>query len=192
MFRWEIINKYIKEKKFKSYLEIGIKNKNFNFNKIECENKIGVNPDYNTKAEYVMTSDVFFKINKNKFDCIFIDGFHEYNQLNNDIKNSLKCLNKNGIIFCHDVFPLSKETCLPPLNGKEIDEIWNGDCYKIWMEYNFLGEYYCCLYISMDEQIGIIDTSKKHIPEILKYDMNNLTYEQFMENIPMFNIKFDL
>ena len=192
MFRWEIINKYIKEKKFKSYLEIGIKNKNFNFNKIECENKIGVDPDYKTKAEYAMTSDEFFKINKNKFDCIFIDGFHEYNQLNKDIKNSLKCLNKNGIIFCHDVFPLSKETCLPPLNGKERDEIWNGDCYKSWMEYNFLGEYYCCLYISMDEQIGIIDTSKKHIPEILKYDINNLTYEQFMENIPMFNIKFDL
>ena len=77
MFRWEIINKYIKEKKFKSYLEIGIKNKNFNFNKIECENKVGVDPDYKSKAEYILTSDNFFKINKNKFDCIFIDGFYE-------------------------------------------------------------------------------------------------------------------
>ena len=60
----DIINDFIKKYNFKSYLEIGIHNKEDNFNKIKCENKIGVDPDENAKADYVITSDEFFKNNK--------------------------------------------------------------------------------------------------------------------------------
>ena len=43
-----------------------------------------------------ITSDDFFKQNKKKYDCIFIDGLHTYKQVKNDILNSIKfmiCIN---------------------------------------------------------------------------------------------------
>ena len=48
------------------------------------------------------TSDNYFLKNKNKFDLIYIDGNHLYDFVKNDILNSLKCLNKNGIIVTDD------------------------------------------------------------------------------------------
>ena len=47
-----------------------------------------------------MTSDEFFYNNNDKFDIIFIDGLHQYEQVIKDVKNSLNCLTKNGIIDC--------------------------------------------------------------------------------------------
>ena len=47
-------------------------------------------------------SDYFFKNNKKKFNFIFIDGNHTIDQTIKDISNSLKILDKNGIILIHD------------------------------------------------------------------------------------------
>ena len=52
-----------------------------------------------------MTSDDFFRDNKEKFDLIFIDGLHETNQVDRDIENSLKFINKGGTILLHDCLP---------------------------------------------------------------------------------------
>ena len=48
------------------------------------------------------TSDNFFLKNKIKFDLIYIDGNHLYEYVKRDISNSLKCLNRNGIIVLDD------------------------------------------------------------------------------------------
>jgi hypothetical protein len=48
------------------------------------------------------TSNNFFSMNKNKFDLIYIDGNHLYDFVKNDILNSLKSLNENGIIITDD------------------------------------------------------------------------------------------
>lgn len=80
MQRWDIINNFISERNYKSYLEIGIHNPNDNFNKISIERKIGVDPDANARATYVMTSDEFFKHNEMK--CYF----SRKNQINNYYK----------------------------------------------------------------------------------------------------------
>ena len=37
-----------------------------------------------------MTSDTFFKNNKDKFDVIFLDGLHTYEQTIKDINNAIK------------------------------------------------------------------------------------------------------
>ena len=50
------------------------------------------------------TSDIFFKDNNEKFDIIYIDGWHEAPQVYKDICNSWNCLNKDGIIICDDYF----------------------------------------------------------------------------------------
>ena len=50
------------------------------------------------------TSDEFFKNNEQKFDIIYVDGWHEAPQVYKDINNSWDCLNVNGIIICDDYF----------------------------------------------------------------------------------------
>ena len=57
---------------------------------------------------YLMPSDEMFanmSINQN-YDIIFIDGMHSEDYLDRDIINSLKHLNPNGLILCHDVLPV--------------------------------------------------------------------------------------
>ena len=50
------------------------------------------------------TSDNFFVSNKEKFDIIYVDGWHEAPQVYKDINNSWNFLNINGIIICDDYF----------------------------------------------------------------------------------------
>jgi predicted O-methyltransferase YrrM len=48
------------------------------------------------------TSDNFFINNKKKFNVIYIDGSHFYEDVKNDFINSMNCLEKNGILICDD------------------------------------------------------------------------------------------
>jgi len=91
----------------KSYLEIGICTR-YTFDNIVASYKISVdsNPGYN--PTYAVTSDNFFKVNKETFDVIFIDALHEREQVIRDINNSIQCLNPNGVIVTHDTLPLEK------------------------------------------------------------------------------------
>ena len=77
-----------------------------------------------------MTSDDFFKDNKEKFDTIFIDGLHIDEQVQKDIENSLNALNEGGTIVMHDCKPLSEEAQIFP----RIQIAWNGDVWKAWLK----------------------------------------------------------
>jgi len=105
--RHAFINKAISKFKDCKYLEIGIdKNQVFNSVPLKIENKFGVDPVRG--GNFRMTSDEFFEKNSHlKFDVIFIDGLHEYEQCRRDCLNSMRRLNKGGIIFLHDVLPRS-------------------------------------------------------------------------------------
>ena len=89
--RTNIIQKIIKKRSFKSYLEIGCDNDE-NFSQINIENKIGVDPLKGGTLR--MTSDEFFKKNQIRFDIIFLDGMHTYEQTIKDINNSIKFYGK--------------------------------------------------------------------------------------------------
>jgi len=118
-----IIQEIINKKKFRSYLEIGTF-KNEVFSNIVCEKKIGVDPF--SGGTHRMTSDEFFSKYENKFDCIFIDGLHHYDQVIKDINNSLKRINENGIILLHDCLPKNMDAQAIPRTVVE----WNGDVWK--------------------------------------------------------------
>ena len=49
------------------------------------------------------STDLFFKNNNNKYDCIFIDADHTYEGVKKDFENSLDCLNENGFLIFHDI-----------------------------------------------------------------------------------------
>ena len=121
--RFDIINKLINSKKFKSYLEIGCQS-DVNFSKIKIENKVGVDPQ--SGGTLRMTSDEFFSQNKETFDLIFIDGLHIHEQVLKDIDNSLNVLNENGVILLHDCLPAKIwHQTIPQTHSS-----WNGDVWK--------------------------------------------------------------
>jgi hypothetical protein len=146
--RLEIIQNIIISKNYKKYLEIGC-DKDQIFSNILIDFKIGVDPVQGGNVR--KTSDDFFKNNLDKFDIIFIDGLHEYEQVNKDINNSLKALNNGGIILLHDCMPKSYFHQAVPRSRMS----WNGDVWKNIVEARANPEIdtYTCF---ADEGIGII------------------------------------
>ena len=63
--RYDLINAFIKARKYKSFLEIGTAD-GANFRAVECEKKVNVDP--NAEATFRMTSDDFFRQNRDRFD----------------------------------------------------------------------------------------------------------------------------
>lgn len=161
--RKEIIQEIIDKKNYKNYLEIGCFSDEL-FNYIKCENKVGVDPV--SGGTIRKTSDQFFKDNKNKFDCIFIDGLHEYTQVKKDIDNSLNSLNEGGIILLHDCLPNNFYAQAIP----RCQYVWNGDVWKAIVECRTkknLDVYTCYA----DNGIGVI--FKRNNQNLLEHSIKN-------------------
>jgi len=173
-YRWDLIKYLIEKNDYKDYLEIGC-DQNQLFSKVEIDNKIGVDPF--SGGNIRKTSDSFFSNNTDKFDIIFIDGLHTYDQVKKDIINSVKCLNKNGIVLVHDCMPdsLAKQA-VPRFKMK-----WNGDVWKAIVDLRQSEDLdiYTC---EMDEGIGVI--KKRKNSEILKINksIDKLKFKDYYDN----------
>ncbi|MFA5217263.1 class I SAM-dependent methyltransferase [Sulfuricurvum sp.] len=133
MKRYELINWFIKEYGYKSYLEIGIDVPNNCHNRIKCEFKCGVDPNVgqtNKPHYYRTTSDEFFKSNTYTYDIGFIDGLHTGEQVFKDVINLLSVLNDGGTIVMHDCRPYN-ETVAAPARVKGSSS-WYGTVYQAW------------------------------------------------------------
>jgi hypothetical protein len=173
--RWDLIKRIIKEKRFNSYLEIGCDD-DYSFSQIEVEKKIGVDPY--SGGNYKGTSDEFFLRNSDCFDCIFIDGLHEYDQVYKDIINSLKFLNKGGIILLHDCLPASVHQQAVPRYKK----IWNGDVWKAIVNIRTNADY-DTITCYIDHGVSIIRKQKNVDRLNLNIDnFKNLKFKDFYYN----------
>ena len=173
--RWDLIQEIIKKKNFSYYLEIGCDDDEL-FSKIKINNKIGVDPV--SGGNIRSTSDEFFKNNKLKFDIIFIDGLHIYEQVKKDILNSIKVLNPNGIILLHDCLPREMSHQAVP----RYRHYWNGDVWKAIVEFrqNPKLEIYTC---KIDTGISMIqkkENTKILSDKILSY--KKLKFIDFVKN----------
>ena len=173
-FRWDIINYLIKKNNYLSYLEIGCDD-NVLFTKIKIKNKIGVDPV--SGGNIRKTSDDFFKTNERKFDIIFIDGLHHYEQVKKDVLNSINFLNENGVVLLHDCMPDSMSKQAVPRYKMQ----WNGDVWKAIVDLRQRDdlEIHTCF---VDQGIGII---KKQInSSILKINKKtqDLKFSDFYHN----------
>ena len=101
------------------YLELGVDNGN-TWVEIPTKTssgreiiKVGVDP-YGKYTENItrMTSQMFFAINegfwKQEFDIIYIDALHYSYIVDQEIRESLKILRKNGVILMDDTIPLKE------------------------------------------------------------------------------------
>ncbi len=173
-YRWDLIEYLIKKNNYSDYLEIGCDQDQL-FSKVKIKNKTGVDPSCGGNVR--KTSDDFFKDNKDKFDIVFIDGLHIYDQVKRDILNSVNCLKENGIILVHD--------CMPDSLGKQAipryKMQWNGDVWKAIVDLrqkDNLNIYTC----EMDQGIGVI--TNKINSSILKLDkpINKLKFKDYFNN----------
>ena len=125
----------------------------------------------------VLYSILLFLQNSKKFDCIFIDGLHIYDQVKRDILNSLKFLNKNGFVLVHDCLPESLSKQAVPRYRLN----WNGDVWKAIVDLRqdpYLEIFTC----NIDQGISIIQ--KKANSNVLKINkkISSLKFEDFYYN----------
>jgi hypothetical protein len=161
--RTDILNYLIKTYNCKSYLEIGIEHPENNFDYIQIDNKIGVDPAPKGKCDYIMTSDMYFEsyCNNNKFDLIFIDGLHLEEQVTKDFNNSLMHLNEGGIIVLHDCNPLDESRQSEQQAAKNC--AWNGTCWKSFVELRMTRPDLQMHCVDCDEGCGIVKKGEQEI-----------------------------
>ena len=173
-YRWDLIEYLIKKNNYTNYLEIGC-DQNQLFSKVIIDNKIGVDPV--SGGNIRKTSDEFFKENNNKFDIVFIDGLHTYEQVKKDILNSIDFLNQNGIILVHD--------CMPDSLGKQAvpryKMQWNGDVWKAIIDLRQKEDLdiYTC---EMDQGIGIITKKKNSSLLSLSKPIHKIKFKDYFYN----------
>jgi hypothetical protein len=207
MWHNEIIQYLIDKYDYQSYLEIGLDNPNNNYLLINCKYKECVDPYYDDWAidantymdasvkkfieggilTYHMTSDEMFAQmpNEKKYDIIFIDGYHNEEQVDRDIINSLKHLNKGGRIVVHD--------CLPENEFQGSEEVpsenaaWMGTVWKSIPKLIFNGiDYYV---VNSDCGCGVIkfngNTDELVIPPKANYEYKDIFGNEMIRNIIM-------
>jgi hypothetical protein len=211
-YRFDVIN-FIIESLNKSetiYLEIGVRYPEANFNKINSKIKYSVDPGIEfvqNPVDFKITSDIFFEelrsgaiLHKDiKFDVIFIDGLHEANQVERDIKNALDFINDDGFIVLHDCNPPTEFHARESYNFElsPAKWFWNGTTWKAFFNYRKKEEIFSCC-IDTDWGIGVISKKKnlgsKTLVENQYYDfaifkknrkesLNLISYDDFKERI---------
>lgn len=171
--RYDIINYLLSTfKRSTIYLEIGVRNPEDNFNKINATTKYSVDPGIEFKAnpvDFKVTSDEFFKrlregnfLSKDTlFDVIFIDGLHLAEQVDRDIENALEFIKEDGFIILHD--------CNPPTEWHAREEHnytispagqqWNGTTWKAFLKWRYVPIIHSCC-IDTDWGVGIISKTR--------------------------------
>lgn len=214
MWHDEIIQYLIDKYDYQSYLEIGLDNPNNNYLQINCKYKESVDPYYsdwgvdanaymddNVKnfikeniLTYCMTSDEMFAQmpEDKKYDIIFIDGYHNEEQVDKDIINSLKHLNEGGRIVVHD--------CLPENEFQGSEEVpsqcitWMGTVWKSIPKLAFNGiDYYT---IDTDCGCAVLkykgDPNDLAIPPKGEYEYKDVFGNEMVRNIMMHVVSVEM
>lgn len=179
--RHDVINSFITERGFHSFLEIGT-DKGLSLRNVHAKRIVSVDPDMNTPATHHMTSDQYFAEHSDKFDIIFIDGLHECHQAYRDIHYALRDhLNRNGIIVIHDCLPTTKHMQEHHTTSQNYE--WTGDVWKAFVRSRAELPYEMYT-IDTDYGCGIIDTSVRKATDTsaLPTDMDSMSYNDFVMN----------
>jgi len=198
MTRIEIINAIIKKNNYTTYLEIGVntpRQPGYSHASIVVNTKHGVDPNVDTT--YKMTSDEFFTQNKKKYDIVFIDGLHIFEQTYRDIINSLAILNEGGAIVVHDCNPKREIT----QRRERASSVWHGDVWKAILKLRMENPNVEIYTINADEGCGVIQKGHQalFIPAVSKENIHSFDFFKrnkkeilHLINVREFKIKFGI
>lgn len=127
--RISIVNHLLSRTAGQDYLEIGCAGDEL-FNAVQAGSKVGVDPVRG--GTHRMTSDAFFSQNPDsRFDVIFIDGLHLYDQVRRDLVHALAAIRPGGWIALHDMLPRDWiDEHVPQISTAS----WTGDGWKAAFE----------------------------------------------------------
>ena len=171
--RTDVIQRFIDLRSYNSYLEIGYGDGR-NFEMVSVAVKHAVDPCVAGNPHVIAeTSDRFFEEAVTvgaKFDLIFIDGLHTYEQVVRDHENALLCLESNGVILLHDVNPTEPSHVRTLDESEAPEEIgpWTGDVFKVWTRIRQTSRFWTATVVD-DYGIGIVDSSRP--AEMVKFDL---------------------
>jgi hypothetical protein len=205
--RLYFINRLIRERKFVSYLEIGVfLGKVFFF--VRAPRKIAVDPAFrfgfyrkfkrifkevsNLWAKfYEKTSDDFFATEaarlfaRKKIGVCLVDGMHEYDFALRDVENALNYLQQDGVIIMHDCNPATPEEAISFEAWKSIDfkSNWNGDVWKTIVHLRSLRDDINVFVLDCDQGLGVVTFGK---PEkklnFTEQQIRSFSYEDLAAN----------
>ncbi len=220
MTKTEIIQQIFQNTDWKNYLEIGSQN-GFSFLPIKAKYKTAVDPafiiPFKRKLKWLLKvpsninnsyfeeeSDTFFLkrtehlVKKGPLDLVLVDGLHTFRAALTDVLNSLKYLNKEGLIIMHDCYPPHKAaasniTDFPTFADMEKvegwDGLWCGDVFKsiVYLRRN-LSKFLDVYVINTDFGLGIVRIKGNFekvdllINEESFAEINKITYDEVFKN----------
>lgn len=127
--RISLVNRLVADNPGGDYLEIGCAS-NLLFDAVMAKRKIGVDPK--SGGTHRQTSDAYFRENPEaRFDVVFIDGLHHYDQVHRDLANALRSTRAGGWVALHDMLPRDWiEEHVPQISTSR----WTGDGWKVAFE----------------------------------------------------------
>lgn len=206
MNRTDVIQRIIDKKKARTYLEIGVKDGS-NFFPIKAREKVAVDPNFtfsrkcrtgwtfrnlcNVAARYhKSTSDSYFAHKKptQRFDVVFIDGLHTYEQSSKDVIKSLSNLNETGVIVIHDCNPPNQASAYPAESAQHAAQLtastgtegWCGDVWKTICYLRSHREDLRVFVLDCDYGLGIVTQGQADSRlNLSEEQLNEMTYEDF-------------
>lgn len=174
--RTDLLNHLIAARGYRDYLEIGVRNRRQNFDKVAARGvKHGVDPDPQREISHRMTSDAFFARTDQLYDLVFIDGLHIADQVERDVLNSLAHLRSRGAIVLHDVNPLTPDAQTDDYDGKKH---WNGTVWKAWVKLRATRADLAMCVVDIDEGCGVIERgSQVVLSNVPTTDYARMAYE---------------
>jgi len=180
--RTDLLNHLVSKYNLKRFLEIGVQNPIQNFDRINCEYKVSVDPDPNAHATFCSTSDEYFqtvlkyeatpKTSRPIFDLVFVDGLHTTEQVRKDFENAIKLLSPNGWIVIHDCDPKEEHHTIVP--RPTVTGHWNGDVYKFACLLSINKNYWT---VDIDNGCGVFRGTDYKISA-----KENWTWTEFVQN----------
>jgi hypothetical protein len=158
-----------------SYLELGVEF-GTTFHAIAAQSKVAVDPYFQFDADamrktdinatyFQTTSDAYFGTENNgaKFDLIFVDGLHTFDQTLRDLLNAIQCLTTGGVIVVDDILPSSYSASIPTISESiayravtnEPDPSWMGDVFRlVYFVESYLQAFsYACVQESLSQMV---------------------------------------
>ena len=166
----------------KRYLEIGVQ-AGTTFRSLKLDHMDGVDPRFLFDVNQVvgegrhlheMTSDQFFlkNLGVEKYDLVFIDGLHTYDQTYRDFCNVSLRLHSRSVVVVDDVLPCDQHSALRTqdeciasrtadanFDGKNL-RAWHGDVFRLLVFLNLFHTSLCYATVPGDEGVQTVIWSR--------------------------------
>ena len=194
----------------KRYLEVGVC-QGTTFFQVEVDEKVAVDPvfqfDHRAHAAsktifHQMPSDDYFaSMAAGRFDLIYLDGLHTYEQTLRDLLNSLRVAHDDTVWLIDDTVPTNSYAALPDealcfdlrRQAGIVDYAWMGDVFKVVFFVGAMMPDFEILTFTGHGQTVLWRPSSRGIPRrsLPLADISSLSFDDMLEHMEMMRVSSD-